>query len=359
MPNEFDYYKLKSIPSPLLKWYDKNARILPWREAPTPYRVWVSEIMLQQTRVSAVMPYFERFMNELPDVYSLAACPETQLLKLWEGLGYYNRVRNLQKAAKILVEQYHGQLPKDYHALLSLPGIGEYTAGAISSIAYRMPYPAVDGNVCRVIMRILDCHKDIGDAHIKKEISKGLQSLKVKRIGDFNQALMELGALICVPNGCAKCLFCPILHLCGAYEAKTVEQLPVKSAKVSKKIEERTVLLLIYQERIALTKRNEKGLLANMWEFPNVAGRLNLKEIEDYLQKREIKIETLGGVKKAKHVFTHLIWQMNGIGVQVQKPNDIYEWVTLEEINRYYPIPSAYRVFHDWIAPLQREFSRE
>ena len=214
MLETFDLYK---IVEPLLAWYEKNRRKLPWRENVSAYRVWVSEIMLQQTRVEAVKPYFARFIDALPDVSDLADCEEEKLLKLWEGLGYYNRVRNMQKAAKTVMEEYGGQLPDDYEKLLSLKGIGSYTAGAIASIAYGIPVPAVDGNVLRIITRLTQDESDIMKQSVKKRVEQALlEVMPQKRAGVFNQALMELGATVCVPNGAPLCEACPWKEFCLA-----------------------------------------------------------------------------------------------------------------------------------------------
>lgn len=202
----------ENIAEPLLKWYDKNKRILPWRDKDNAYYTWVSEIMLQQTRVEAVKPYFARFIQELPDVAALAAAPEERIVKLWEGLGYYSRVRNMQKAAIQVMEEYDGRIPEDFETLLSLKGIGRYTAGAIASIAYGKKVPAVDGNVLRVYTRLTENHEDIMKQSVRKAVENELTERMPKdRPGDFNQAMMELGAVVCVPNGTAKCEECPLV----------------------------------------------------------------------------------------------------------------------------------------------------
>ena len=233
-----EQFQLERIVEPLLSWYDANARILPWREQPTAYRVWVSEIMLQQTRVEAVKPYYERFMKACPDVRALAVAEEETLLKLWEGLGYYNRVRNMQKAAQILVKENKGEIPAHFEELIKLPGIGKYTAGAISSIAFGIPVPAVDGNVLRVITRITADERDIAKDSVKQAIARDVQEIiPMRRAGDFNQALIELGAIVCVPNGPAKCTECPVAHLCEAKKQDIVNEFPKKAPKKARTIE--------------------------------------------------------------------------------------------------------------------------
>ena len=223
---------LEQIVKPLLSWYDGHARVLPWREDKSPYRVWVSEIMLQQTRVEAVKPFFERFLKALPNVRSLAECSEDELLKLWEGLGYYNRVRNMQKAARVIVEKYAGAFPADYAKLLALPGIGRYTAGAIGSIAFGIQKPAVDGNVLRVLSRVKASYEDVLKQSVKTALEQEVQKIIPKdRAGDFNQALIEIGAVVCVPNGRAKCEECPLAFCCRAKEKGIVEELPKKKRR--------------------------------------------------------------------------------------------------------------------------------
>ena len=220
---------LEQIVQPLLRWFDQNARILPWRDQPTPYRVWVSEIMLQQTRVEAVKPFYQRFMEALPDIQTLANCEEEELLKLWEGLGYYNRVRNMQIAARTVIEEYGGKLPDDYLELQQLKGIGSYTAGAISSIAYGKVAPAVDGNVLRVISRVTLSREDILKQSVKRGIEQAIvEIMPADRPGAFNQALMELGAMVCVPNGEPHCESCPLKELCLARKMGAMDEIPVK-----------------------------------------------------------------------------------------------------------------------------------
>ena len=259
---KIEEYNLKQLVAPLLEWYKGHARILPWREFPTPYRVWVSEIMLQQTRVEAVKPYFERFVEALPDIKSLAECPEEKLLKLWEGLGYYNRVRNMQTAAKQVMENYEGMLPEEYGELLKLKGIGHYTAGAVSSIAYGKQAAAVDGNVLRVISRGAADERDIMKQSVRSNMEgELLKILPHDQPGVFNQALMELGATVCLPNGEPKCGACPWASFCLARAEDKISWIPVKSKGKERRMEERTVLLIRDGEKILLRRRPEKGLV--------------------------------------------------------------------------------------------------
>ena len=275
---------LKSITEPLLGWYDKNARKLPWRDNPTPYRVWVSEIMLQQTRVETVKPYFERFVREVPDVTALAAVPEDRLLKLWEGLGYYSRARNLQKAAKMVLEEYGGTLPAEPKELRKLPGVGEYTAGAISSIAYGRPEPAVDGNVLRVLARLKADGRDVRNPAVKRGEAEELRKIyPQERCGAFTQALMELGATVCLPNGAPLCGSCPLAGLCEGLRTGRAASLPVLLPKPPRRIEERTVFLLLCGGKAALQKRPETGLLAGMWEFPCAPEKLSAQKARETL----------------------------------------------------------------------------
>lgn len=259
---------LGEIAEPLLEWYSKNARILPWRESPEPYRVWISEIMLQQTRVEAVKPYYERFLSDLPGIAALAEAPEEQLLKLWEGLGYYSRVRNLQKAAQKVMQEYGGALPASYEQLKSLPGIGEYTAGAIASIAFGIAVPVVDGNVLRVISRITGSFEQIDTAACKKRIWRDLeQSMPKTAPGDFNQALMELGATVCLPNGAPICARCPLAEACAALANGWTSKFPFVLPKKQKKVEHYTVLLLWQDGKIALQRRKQKGFWLGCGSF--------------------------------------------------------------------------------------------
>lgn len=377
-------YDLKQLVSPLLKWFLSHARILPWREKPTPYRVWVSEIMLQQTRVEAVKSYFERFTKALPDAGALSVCPEDELLKLWEGLGYYNRVRNMQKAAVEVVENYGGQLPADYEKLLKLKGIGHYTAGAVASIAYGIPVPAVDGNVLRVLTRVSADDTDIMKQSFRSEMETLLEELmhgtgdrNEKNVfpwmedaenlkaqvyhgnlaGAFNQALMELGATVCVPNGAPLCEECPWENLCEAKKQGLIEQIPVKSKAKPRKIEKKTVLILRDDQKVAIRKRPGKGLLAGLYELPNVEGNLGQEEVLSLVKEMgyaPIRIQPLGD---AKHIFSHIEWHMTGYAVRVEEPEmqpqvqsekigtDGLLFVDAEDAKEKYAIPSAFAAY--------------
>lgn len=345
---------LFAIPQLLLNWYDRNRRILPWREEPTAYRVWVSEIMLQQTRVEAVKPYFERFMKALPDVAALAEAEEETLLKLWEGLGYYNRVRNLNKAAVQVVEQYGGELPADYEALLKLSGIGSYTAGAISSIAYGLKYPAVDGNVLRVLSRIRMDERLISDAKVKTAVEMDLvEAMPADRPGDFNQAIMELGATVCVPNGAPHCQECPVATICMAHETKTELEYPKKASVKKRTIEEKTILVIRDADNTVVRKRPGKGLLAGMYEFPSLSGYCTAEEVVEYLTKSGLKTIRIQPLEDAKHIFSHREWHMKGYMVRVDElepsrtTEETADWIYIqpEETKERYPIPAAFAAY--------------
>lgn len=328
-----DNFELGQLTEPLLEWYKENKRTLPWRQEVSPYRIWVSEIMLQQTRVEAVKPFFERFTNRLPDVRALAECPEDELLKLWEGLGYYNRVRNMQKAAIQVMERYQGVLPADYDALLGLQGIGSYTAGAIASIAYQIPVPAVDGNVLRILTRVTEDDTDIMKASFRKQVEERLKiymqsaAFQTEWSGDFNQALMELGATVCVPNGAPNCENCPWQSLCQARKNNRIQELPVKTKAKERRIEKRTVFVLRDGDRVAIRKRPKKGLLAGLYELPNVEGHLSQDEALTYVKDWELSPIRIQRLAEAKHIFSHVEWQMQGYAILIEEPESVSEGV--------------------------------
>ena len=339
--------RLKASEGPLLSWYRENRRILPWREDPKPYRVWISEIMLQQTRVEAVKPYFARFMAALPDISALACVEEGMLLKLWEGLGYYNRARNLQKAAQKLVAEYGGEMPASYEAILGLPGIGSYTAGAIASIAFGIAQPAVDGNVLRVFSRLFNDSEEINKDSVKKRAEQLIRENMPKSCpGDYNQALIELGAIVCLPNGKPLCESCPLSSLCLARREGTEENLPVKMAKKPRKIEERTVFLLEWEDKTAIRQRNSKGLLASMYEFPNILSHVTGEEIPEALGLLKEEIISVQPLPSSTHIFSHVEWHMIGYRVRLSKEHpEKYRMVRKEEILAKYPLPNAFRVY--------------
>ena len=335
----------KKLPDVLLPWYRENHRILPWREDKDPYHIWLSEIMLQQTRVEAVRDYYTRFLEILPSIETLAEADDEQLHKLWEGLGYYSRVRNLKKAAKVIVDTYDGVFPRDYKAVLALPGIGPYTAGAICSIAYNMPTPAVDGNVLRVIARLTDDDRPVDTPQFRTEIEKRLAEIYPKDAGDFTQALMELGATLCGPNRKPDCEGCPCNGFCkGKYRASS---LPVRPPKQERREEERTVFIAQCDGRFALTKRPNKGLLAGLWQFPDVPERLTGQAAADRAGEIGFSVKNILREVEKTHIFTHITWKMRGIYLECSKPAEGFEWMTLDEIRNNAALPTAYRQFFE------------
>lgn len=349
---KIEEYGLEKLGKPLLAWFEKHARTLPWREDPTPYRVWVSEIMLQQTRVEAVKPYFERFMKALPDVAALAECDEEQLLKLWEGLGYYNRVRNMQTAARQVVEEYGGRIPMEYEELLKLKGIGHYTAGAIASIAYGNPAPAVDGNVLRVLSRAAGDERDIMKQSVRANMEKEILKIIPKDCpGNFNQALMELGATVCLPNGEPKCRECPWQEMCIARKAGMIFRIPVKSKPRKRRIEERTVFLIRDGERVILRRRSERGLLAGMYEFPNESGYMNPEEAVSYVKSLNLAPLRIERLEEAKHIFSHVEWRMRGYLIRVEAVEEDAGLIFAEasEFRENYPMPSAFAAYAKYL----------
>ena len=341
---------LNEIVQPLISWYRQNKRILPWRDQKNAYYTWVSEIMLQQTRVEAVKPYFLRFIGELPDVKALAECPEEKLMKLWEGLGYYNRVRNMQTAAQNVVSEYSGILPASYEELLALKGIGSYTAGAIASIAYDIPVPAVDGNVLRVFSRITEDRQDIMKQSVRRQVEEKLLGIMPKEApGDFNQALMELGAVVCVPNGPARCTECPVAAFCRAYHHGIVDELPVKAPKKKRTIENRTVLVIQDGERTAIHKRPQEGLLAGLYELPNVEGHLSMDEALQKVKEMNLEPLHIEPLPEAKHIFFHIEWRMTGYRIRVssleERKESSFIFTEKKQSEKQYAIPSAFRAY--------------
>ena len=349
-----DRSMLNEIVQPLTDWYRQNKRILPWRDQNNAYYTWVSEIMLQQTRVEAVKPYFQRFIGELPDVQALAECPEEKLMKLWEGLGYYNRVRNMQTAARTVVCEYEGVLPASYEELLSLKGIGNYTAGAIASIAYQIPVPAVDGNVLRVISRITEDRQDIMKQSVRRQIEENLLGIMPEETpGDFNQALMELGAVICVPNGQAKCAECPIAFTCLAHRHDKADMIPVKAPKKARTQDNRTVFIIQDGECTAIRKRPEKGLLAGLYELPNTQGHLKSEDALLYVKELGLDPLYIEELPPAKHIFSHIEWRMQAYRIKVSSLKTTQDkeliFASKEQSGKQYAIPSAFGAYAKYI----------
>lgn len=337
----------KQLPDVLLPWYKQNARELPWRQDTKPYHIWLSEIMLQQTRVEAVRSYYLRFLEQLPSIHALAEAPESQLFKLWEGLGYYNRARNLQKEARVIETQYGGQFPKQYEDIRALPGIGPYTAGAIASICFNRPYAAVDGNVLRIITRMTENDAPIDSMQTKNEIAAQLEKIYPKNdCGQFTQALMELGATVCTPKS-PKCAECPANNFCCAYAGGTMLQYPVKQPKKDKRLEERTVFLLQCGDSYALTKRTESGLLCGLWQLPNVLGKLDVNQALHTAESFGVQPAELYKQMHRVHIFTHIKWQMTCYHILCTKKASDFIWATTQEIQTNYALPTAFRMFFE------------
>lgn len=330
----------------LLAWYDQHARILPWRENTESYRIWVSEIMLQQTRVEAVKPYFERFIHALPTLQDLANADEDELKKLWEGLGYYNRIKNMKKCAQICMKEYGGQLPSSYEQLLSLPGIGSYTAGAIASIAYKQRVPAVDGNVLRVFSRVLVSEDDI----LKEKTKRKFQDIIIEyipkdRSDAFNQALMEIGALICVPNASPKCTICPLAQDCIGFKTKQAEKLPIKTKKKARKIENKTIIIVVANHKVFIQKRPKEGVLSDLYEFITLNHHMTKNEVECKIGKSNIK--KIMRLQDTKHIFTHIEWHMRGYLIELKNITEEGLWVSEEDLNNTYAIPTAFKKYKE------------
>lgn len=330
------------LPRLLLPWYKENRRELPWRQNREPYHVWLSEVMLQQTRVEAVKGYYARFLQQLPSIEALAAASEETLHKLWEGLGYYSRVRNLHKAANQIMERHGGVFPTSYEEIRALAGIGDYTAGAVSSICFDLPTPAVDGNVLRVCTRLTADPSPIDKPDTKKKLTDLLAAIYPKESGDFTQALMELGATVCVPNGAPNCESCPLQTLCLAHREKQETAYPVKSEKKPRKIEEMTVFLLHDGEEYALRKRPKSGLLAGLWEFPHLGGKLTLEQALEHLEHQGISVLDVEKSAEKVHIFTHKEWHMTGYFFSCQKGGSC-TWGKISD----YALPTAFRIFLD------------
>lgn len=338
----------KRMTESLMNWYQKEARDLPWRMDQHPYHVWLSEIMLQQTRVEAVKGYYTRFLSELPDIRALAEAEEERLLKLWEGLGYYNRARNLQKAAKVIQKQHQGEFPSAYSDILSLPGIGPYTAGAIASICYDLPTPAVDGNVLRVAARVAEIWEETDLPRIKQQVTAALAEIYPQTgCGIFTQSIMELGAMVCIPNGKPKCEYCPISDLCLARCHGSAEQLPVKKVKKARDVQKMTVYIAVCKDKVAIQKREEPGVLQGLWEFPNVKGWMDIQAAVNQAADWCLEPQTVLRSVRKKHIFTHKEWHMTGYYIDCKTESEQFVWVTQGELSEKYALPTAFKIFQD------------
>lgn len=338
----------------LLPWYEKNKRDLPWRHTKDPYRIWVSEIMLQQTRVEAVLPYYRRFLDTLPTVSDLAAAPETLLLKLWEGLGYYSRVRNMQKAANAIIKEHGGVFPDTYEEIRALCGIGDYTAGAIASFAFDLPYPAVDGNVLRVAARLCAFEENILSPAAKKELTAAVADAQRDHPpAAFNQAIMELGATVCLPNGAPKCDICPLAAHCRARRESKTDTLPVRQKPSKRKIQPKTVLVLRQNNTVLLRRRAPNGLLAGLFEPLTLDGQKSTEEIALLLHEWGLRTRRISPIGDAKHIFTHLEWHMTGYEILLDgdenPPLDDCFFAPSAELDTLYAIPSAYRAYRPYM----------
>ncbi|MBQ6381382.1 MAG: A/G-specific adenine glycosylase [Clostridia bacterium] len=334
---------LQAIAAPLVAWYQENKRLLPWRRDKDPYHVWVSEIMLQQTRIEAVTEHYFAFMAALPTVQHLAEVPEERLLKLWEGLGYYSRARNLKKAAQVIVETYGGSFPRSYAELIKLPGIGQYTAGAIASICFNEKVPAVDGNVLRVLARLQADSSNVLLPETKKRAEGLLRAIMPEEAGDFNEGLMELGETVCLPNGLPLCESCPLSAQCRAHAENRTAELPVRIKKTQRKKEQKTVFLFYSpQGELALRKRPAKGLLAGLYELPHVDTFLEEPGVRAQAQQWGLEPTEIAFLKDCKHLFTHIEWQMRCFTVAVKEKNDQFDWCTAESLESDYALPTAF-----------------
>ena len=326
----------------LLAWYDANGRVLPFRGTKDPYRIWLSEIMLQQTRTETVGAYYTRFLERFPDVFSLAAASEQDVLKCWEGLGYYSRARNLHRAAKQIVGQYNGSFPADLDALRALPGVGDYTAAAVASIAFDLPAPAMDGNLTRVLSRFHGVREDVGIPSVKRRLLElGREDMPQTRCGDFNQALMDLGATVCTP-GTPDCAVCPLRPLCDAYKAGDADELPVKAAAKPPLDISMAVALVTCGDKIWMVQRKE-ALLKNLWVYLLAENAGKPADIEKALKSAGIRAAFQGALGTARHVFTHRVWNMT-LYHYIAQTLACREgrFVTLDEM-RALPLPTAMR----------------
>ncbi len=338
---------LASAPERLLPWFAEHARPLPWRADREPYHVWLSEIMLQQTRAEAVKAYYARFLSALPGVAALAQAQPDTLTKLWEGLGYYARVRALQRAAREIMERHGGVFPSDYAAIRALPGIGDYTAGAIASICFEQPTPAVDGNVLRVAARLTGDRRCVDEASTRRAVREALAAVyPAGHCGEFTQALMELGATVCLPNGAPACSLCPMRDLCVAAGGGW-KDLPVRREKKPRRRERMTVFLLRCGELTAICRRADSGLLAGLWEFPNVPDHLGPEAAVRQAEEWGVRPRELLRSLRRTHVFTHVEWDMQCWLLRCAETPDRFVWASPAALRDEYALPTAFRMFRD------------
>ncbi len=344
---KYDIDLLAQMTEPLIRYAETVDNDLPWRGDADPYHVWISEIMLQQTRIAAVLPYYERFLRAFPTVQSLSQAPDDKVMKLWEGLGYYSRARNLKKAAMLVMNEYGGVLPQDVALLRRLPGIGAYTAGAIASISYGMPEPAVDGNVLRVIMRLFACSDDVLKDSTKRDVAEALRAVYPagREATLLTEGLMLLGERICTAPSEALCDICPLRNICRAHLGQITALFPVRSRKKPRRIEERTVLLLRAADTYAVLRRPPTGLLAGLYEYPNVEGTLSPEAVGDYVASMGLTAVSVRPCGTAKHVFTHVEWHMTGYEVSVSDERTPFAMYSARQIKETLAIPSAFRAF--------------
>lgn len=348
---------LLSAVSPLCEWHEKNKKSYPWRESRDPYRIWISEVMLQQTRTAAVLPYYERFLRAFPTVEALANADEDRLMKLWEGLGYYSRARNLKKGAIQVMERFGGRLPRKKSELRTLAGIGDYTAGAIASMAFFESASAVDGNVLRVCMRLLGSDADISKEATKRALSAALDEVYPtgRQAALFTEGLMELGETVCIPGGEPRCASCPLSQICEARRGGIAHLLPAKSPKKARKILQRTLFLYRYEGKYGIQKRKESGLLSGLYEFPAEEKALSKSEASNFLSAAGIAFSSLSDVGEATHIFTHLEWHMRGYAVELQSPIEGMLFVSPEELSSTYALPSAFHFFKKYALQAKEE----
>lgn len=345
IPNCYNFVMEEKYIKSLLSHYDKNRRLLPWREDATPYHVYISEIMLQQTRIEAVKGYYLRFIFRYPDVNAVAKAPLEELETLWQGLGYYSRIRNIQKSCIEIKEKYDSVIPSDLDKLHCLPGIGDYTAKAILAIGYQKNYIAVDGNLLRIYSRLTMSKGGIKNKKTKEKAESYFLSDTIKRPGDYLQALMDLGEMICLPNGRPLCEECPFSSFCMAHLSHEEMDYPIKNVKKEKKEEEKTVLLLVYQDEVLIHKRDKNGLLSSLYEFMTIDGKMNIEEVERYLNKNQIHTESITKLEERRFVFTHRVWKLSGYLVVLKKK--IEGLFALIENLSDYAIPSAFSYYKE------------